>query len=87
MDVPTLFQLAKNVNIWQVWTHLKMEVIMLWEKVHARVAVTLILCIALLMSGGVSQVVGKTLLVALGFLTWRLGTFNPDAVEVALRSA
>jgi len=35
---------------------------MLWNKKHAGIAVTLIIGIALFMSGGVSQVVGETLI-------------------------
>ena len=50
---------------------------MLWEKVHARVTVTLILYIALLMSGGVSQVVGAPSLWAPEFFELSKVEFGP----------
>ena len=41
---------------------------MLWEKKHTGVVGTLIVCIALLMPGGVSQVAGETLVGEMEFL-------------------
>jgi len=43
---------------------------MLWNKKHAGIAVTLIICIAFFMFGGVSQVAGETL------------TAEPEIIEV-----
>ncbi len=51
---------------------------MLWEKVHARVTLTLIICIALLVSGGVSQVMGETLVAEMEFLK----VSEPEFMEV-----
>jgi len=49
---------------------------MLWNKKHAGIAVTLIICIAFLMFGGVSQVAGET------FVPEFIKVIEPEFLEV-----